>query len=56
MTHPVDKQYECKNCGKRLIRSSYLKVHLTIHTGDKPYECEHCGKKFSWSSILKVHL
>ncbi|XP_074076272.1 uncharacterized protein LOC141510155 isoform X1 [Macrotis lagotis] len=55
MSHPGEKLFECRECGKTFSRSIYLTEHQRIHTGEKPYECNQCGKAFSQSAPLAKH-
>lgn len=36
----VERKYPCPICNKLFVRKSYLKTHLTVHTGDKPFVCD----------------
>lgn len=52
-THTEMKPYDCKQCGKAFIQSSFLT--FKIHSVERCFECEECGKSFSYSSHLSQH-
>ncbi|KAK2822875.1 hypothetical protein Q5P01_022940 [Channa striata] len=44
------------SCGKGLVHSCNLRVHMGTHTDKKPFPCNTCGKRFINLSKLKRHL
>uniref|UniRef100_A0ABD2WTZ7 C2H2-type domain-containing protein n=1 Tax=Trichogramma kaykai TaxID=54128 RepID=A0ABD2WTZ7_9HYME len=50
------KSHECAICRKSFDYQSYLKRHMTVHTGKKPFKCEICCKSFSQKINLKSHM
>jgi uncharacterized Zn-finger protein len=51
-------QKVCDHCGKVLINSSELKVHIRIHHtegGKGNFMCNECGKRFDLVGALNVH-
>ena len=51
-----DKKFLCNVCGKRFIRSAYVRRHKLLHSGEKPYRCHICRKPFSRKDHLHSHL
>ncbi|XP_064100735.1 zinc finger protein ZFP2-like [Macrobrachium nipponense] len=51
-----EKRFECKLCGKKLIRRSSLVPHMNIHLGIKEFECHVCNKRFVQKGNLNVHM
>nr|XP_004226399.1 zinc finger protein OZF-like [Ciona intestinalis] len=52
----LDKQFECRFCGKKLSTNSSLKVHEAIHSGIKPHVCGVCGKAYVQKVNLLYHI
>ncbi|KAG7273482.1 hypothetical protein CRUP_015858, partial [Coryphaenoides rupestris] len=55
-----DKPYQCKQCGKSFISSSFkyrfeFLEHQRFHTAVKPYKCSQCGKAFRTEAHLSGH-
>ncbi|XP_037051231.1 zinc finger protein OZF-like isoform X2 [Bradysia coprophila] len=48
-------KHPCPVCKKLFVRKSYLKTHMTIHSGNKLFICEQCGNKFLTNLDLKLH-
>lgn len=44
-------------CGKVFKRSSYLRLHVRLHTNERPHVCRFpgCGKAFTRSDSLRCH-
>ncbi|KAJ8247729.1 hypothetical protein GJAV_G00249630 [Gymnothorax javanicus] len=49
------KQLNCSFCGKSFPYLSYLKRHISNHTGERPHRCAQCGKSFIRRSHLVRH-
>uniref|UniRef100_A0A182WT41 C2H2-type domain-containing protein n=1 Tax=Anopheles quadriannulatus TaxID=34691 RepID=A0A182WT41_ANOQN len=50
------KKYICNVCGAKVLSSSYLKVHMRLHSKENPYSCNLCGARFKVARYLKWHL
>ena len=50
-----DSGLQCKVCGYRFKKRSYLEEHMTFHTGERPYKCSFCDKKFRVKFSHTVH-
>jgi len=51
----VDSRLKCKVCGASFKRQSYLKRHMTVHTGEQPYKCSFCHRKLCTKHEHKMH-
>ncbi len=49
-----EKPYSCSQCSDLFITSSWLLVHLRIHSGVKPYSCSQCSKSFWRSDKISI--
>ena len=45
----------CPICGKDLGAPSWLRRHMTTHTGQKPYRCDLCGASFTRKGTVINH-
>ncbi|XP_062599930.1 zinc finger protein 570-like [Saccostrea cucullata] len=52
--HTGEKLYECGECKKTFIRTSYLGAHMKVH--DKSEKCDVCEKTFSRPDYLEEHM
>ncbi|TRY86201.1 hypothetical protein DNTS_030239, partial [Danionella cerebrum] len=50
------KHVKCEKCQKVLSSSSYLNIHMKIHSGEKPFHCTVCGKSFTMKGNLQGHM
>ncbi|XP_060586699.1 zinc finger protein 836-like [Ruditapes philippinarum] len=48
--------HSCEFCGKYFRNMSWLKRHLTMHTGERPFKCHICGKGFGVKGNLMHHM
>lgn len=48
--------HACTVCGKMFRNLSWLKRHMTSHTGERPFKCEICGKAFGLKGNLRHHM
>jgi len=48
--------YECPDCGRKFVRSDYLKEHRRVHSNERPFLCMECGLSFKAPSHLRDHL
>lgn len=46
---------QCDQCGKS-YPSSYIGVHMRIHSADRPYICKYCPKRFKVLGGLHSHI
>lgn len=50
-----EKLYSCKVCNAEFRHSSYLNIHMRVHTGEAPYMCYICGRTFISQGKLTHH-
>lgn len=50
------KRYICSICGAKVVSTSYLKVHMKLHSEDHPYSCDLCGARFKIVAYLNWHM
>lgn len=50
-----DRFYTCKVCKAQFRHSSYLNIHIRVHTGETPYMCYICGRTFISQGKLTHH-
>lgn len=56
--HEGNPQFQCEQCGKKLIDVTKLKRHIeAMHTNreSKPYKCDICGKGFATKDYVWLH-
>jgi uncharacterized Zn-finger protein len=51
----LDRETECKKCGKAFANVYTLARHVETHNPNKKHACKVCGKKFSLPQYLKEH-
>ena len=52
---PLEKKFQCTECGKAFTRMDKLRIHNRIHTGVMPYGCQYCEKRFYRWDAWKRH-
>ena len=52
---PVNRKFECLDCGRKFFDKKYLNEHRTRHTGVKNFQCITCYKAFSTAGGLRKH-
>ncbi len=50
------KPHECLTCGKRFLKSSFLREHQRRHLEPGTYGCLMCAKRFYSPNKLKEHI
>lgn len=50
-----ERLYTCKVCKAQFRHSSYLNIHIRVHTGETPYMCYICGRTFISQGKLTHH-
>lgn len=51
-----ERRYTCKVCNAIFRHSSYLNIHMRVHTGEAPYMCSVCGRMFISQGKLTHHM
>jgi hypothetical protein len=52
----VQQESVCELCGKVLVNSNALKLHMKIHLNIKKHSCQFCGKRFIRKNHLDGHM
>ncbi|XP_028179445.1 zinc finger protein Xfin-like isoform X1 [Ostrinia furnacalis] len=55
-TKPVPKQYACKECPARFIKSSALTGHMALHGSNYPHKCKLCSYAVRNTGNLAKHV
>lgn len=50
------RAFSCKVCHAVFKHSSYLNIHMRVHTGETPYMCYVCGRTFISQGKLTHHM